>query len=56
MKTGTDPVSETLSSSYWEFRAMDKVQKPGDFEYHANFWHDIATCVGVTVVGIWIGN
>jgi hypothetical protein len=28
LKTETDPVSETLFSSYLEFRTMDKVQKP----------------------------
>jgi hypothetical protein len=32
LKTETDPVSETLFSSYLEFRKMDKVQKHSDSE------------------------
>jgi hypothetical protein len=30
LKTETDPVFETLFSSYLEFQAMDKVHKPSD--------------------------
>jgi hypothetical protein len=30
----TDPVSETLFSSYLEFRTMDKVLKPSDPEWY----------------------
>jgi hypothetical protein len=32
LKTETDPVSETLFSSYLEFRTMDKVHKPSGSE------------------------
>jgi hypothetical protein len=28
LKTETDPVSETLFSSYLDYQTMDKVQKP----------------------------
>jgi hypothetical protein len=34
LKTGTDPVSKTLFSSYLEFRTTGKVQKLSDSEHH----------------------
>jgi hypothetical protein len=40
LKTETDTVSETLFSSYLEFRTKDKVHKPGDSDHElrvANF-------------------
>jgi hypothetical protein len=39
----TDPVSETLFSSYLEFRTMDKVQEPSDSDvYSSSYKYELA--------------